>query len=196
MHFMTKTNPARLPGSAGAPPSLFADPCQRVGPSSPAKAFEAQIKPAAERIADPLYALEIDAPVATSVVAAGAVFETDIIFSGSLRIDGEVRGNVCSTWGQSGVLVIGENGSVNGNIQVTRLVIYGTVTGGVYARDSVTLHPKSHVTGDVRSDAVELLSGAVIQGRLRMQKPGSDPARVRDAAANDRVQFPSPSVSG
>lgn len=43
-----------------------------------------------------------------SLVAAGTVVAGDILFSGGLRIDGEVRGNVRSLDGHPGSLVIGE----------------------------------------------------------------------------------------
>ena len=77
------------------------------------------------------------------MVASGDVVATDIIFSGTLRINGEFRGNVCSAWGQSGILVIGETGSVNGNVQVTQLVCYGIVTGGIYARETLNKYQTS-----------------------------------------------------
>lgn len=199
---MTKRTSPAFSASVGGPQLLPADQCHRVespslgeaferwGHTHPYLAFLTQANSRKKRIAHPLCATEFDTSVEIDMVASGDVVATDIIFSGTLRINGEFRGNVCSAWGQSGILVIGETGSVNGNVQVTQLVCYGIVTGGIYARDSVTLHPKSRVTGDVRSDAVELLSGAVIQGRIRM-KAGWNTAGLRDVAANDRVQFAS-----
>ena len=105
-----------------------------------------------------------------SIVAAGVLLVGDIIFSGGLRIDGEVRGNVRSIEGQAATLVIGAHGCVDGNIEVSRIVIHGLVTGHVHGRDRVELQATARVNCDVEYAAAEILPGAIIQGRLMHRK--------------------------
>ena len=62
-----------------------------------------------------------------SLIGAGTRIEGDGIFSGGLRVDGEVRGNISSESGQEGVLVISEKASVEGAISVGHVVILSLI---------------------------------------------------------------------
>lgn len=101
-----------------------------------------------------------------SLIGAGTRIEGDIIFTGGLRVDGEVRGNISSANGLGGTLVISEKASVEGEIVVGHVVINGTVIGPVCAGESLELLPSARVTGDVEYHQIEMQQGAVIQGRL------------------------------
>lgn len=101
-----------------------------------------------------------------SLVGAGTLVSGDLLFSGGLRIDGEVRGNVRVAEGQSGTLVIGEQGSIEGHIEVDHLVVHGLVVGRVDARQSVTLHATARLKCDLTYARAEIHLGAMIQGRL------------------------------
>ena len=101
-----------------------------------------------------------------SLIGAGTRVEGNVVFSGGLRIDGEVRGNVSSENSLEGTLVISEKASVEGSISVGHVVINGTVIGPVFAGESLELLPVARVTGDVEYYQIEMQQGAVIQGRL------------------------------
>lgn len=101
-----------------------------------------------------------------SLIGAGTRIEGNVTFTGGLRVDGEVRGNIRSENGQEGTLVISEKASVEGEISVGHVVINGTVIGPVTAGESLELLPAARVTGDVAYHRIEMQQGAVIQGRL------------------------------
>ncbi len=101
-----------------------------------------------------------------SLIGAGTRIEGNMVFTGGLRIDGAVRGNIKSENGQEGTLVISEKASVEGEISVGHVVINGTVIGPVTAGVSLELLPAARVTGDVEYHRIEMQQGAVIQGRL------------------------------
>jgi len=101
-----------------------------------------------------------------SLIGTGTRVEGNVIFSGGLRVDGDVRGNISSESGQEGTLVISEKASVEGSISVGHVVINGTVIGPVFAGESLELLPAARVTGDVEYHQIEMQQGAVIQGRL------------------------------
>lgn len=101
-----------------------------------------------------------------SLIGAGTRIEGNMVFTGGLRIDGAVRGNIKSENGQEGTLVISEKASVEGEISVGHVVINGTVIGSVTAGVSLELLPAARVTGDVEYHRIEMQQGAVIQGRL------------------------------
>jgi cytoskeletal protein CcmA (bactofilin family) len=108
-----------------------------------------------------------------SLIGAGTVVHGDINFTGGLRIDGEVHGNVVSTNGEPSTLVISEQARVDGEIRVSHVVVNGSVNGPIAADDYLELQPKARVTGDVTYKTLEMHVGAIVQGRLNHAEPGS-----------------------
>lgn len=107
-----------------------------------------------------------------SLIGAGTRIEGNVTFTGGLRVDGEIRGNISNDKGQTGTLVISEQASVEGEISVGHVVINGTVIGPVFAGESLELLPNARVTGDVEYHQLEMQQGAVVQGRLVHQTSG------------------------
>ena len=104
-----------------------------------------------------------------SLIGAGTVVEGNIAFSGGLRVDGRVQGNISNSDDQPSTLVLSEKGQLEGEIKVTHALINGTIIGPVHGSEFVELQPKSNVTGDVHYRALEVRLGAVVQGRLSHQ---------------------------
>ncbi len=101
-----------------------------------------------------------------SLIGAGTSIEGDVNFSGGLRIDGQVKGNVRATGDQASTLVVSEHARIEGEINVSHVIINGTVIGPVHSGEFLELQTKARVTGDVEYNAIEMHLGAVIQGRL------------------------------
>jgi cytoskeletal protein CcmA (bactofilin family) len=101
-----------------------------------------------------------------SLIGVGTIVEGNVSFSGGLRVDGRVRGNVTTTDDQPSTLVLSEKAQIDGEIRVSHAVINGTVIGTVHGAEYVELQPKSNVTGDVHYRTLEIQLGAVVQGRL------------------------------
>ncbi len=100
------------------------------------------------------------------LIGAGTTIEGNITFSGGLRVDGHVRGNVLALEEKPGTLVLSEQARIEGEIRVSHVVINGTVVGPVHSAEYVELQPKANVTGDVYYKKLEIHLGAVVQGRL------------------------------
>ena len=107
-----------------------------------------------------------------SLIGAGTVVDGDVTFTGGLRIDGQVHGNVVATNGEPGTLVVSEQATVDGEIRVSHIVINGTVNGPIVANDYLELQPKARVVGDVTYKTLEMHVGAVMKGRLVYAEPG------------------------
>ena len=106
------------------------------------------------------------------LIGAGTTVNGDITFSGGLRIDGHVHGNVVAADDKPGTLVLSEQARIEGEIHVSHVVINGTVIGSVYAGEYMELQAKADVQGDVHSRPLEIQLGAVVQGRLVYQPEG------------------------
>ncbi len=101
-----------------------------------------------------------------SLIGAGTVIEGNLNFSGGLRIDGKVKGGVIATPGKPSTLVISEQACVEGEVNVTHLVINGTIKGPVFASEYMELQANAKVTGDVHYTTMEIHLGAIVEGRL------------------------------
>ena len=108
-----------------------------------------------------------------SLIGAGTVVSGDVTFTGGLRIDGDVRGNVVTANGEPGTLVVSEQAKIDGEIRVSHVVVNGAVNGPVTANDYLELQPKARVVGDITYKTLEMHVGAVVQGRLVHAEPGS-----------------------
>jgi cytoskeletal protein CcmA (bactofilin family) len=110
-----------------------------------------------------------------SLIGSGTTIEGDVSFSGGLRIDGHVKGNVKASANKPGTLVVSEMAKVEGEIDVAHVVINGTVAGPVRASEYVELLPKARVTGNVSYKSIEIHVGAIVMGQLVYESaPKSD----------------------
>lgn len=108
-----------------------------------------------------------------SLIGAATRIEGNLSFSGGLRVDGEINGNVSAALDKPSTLVLSEHGRVNGEISVTHLVINGTVVGSVSAAEYLELQNKAKVVGDVRYKTLEIQLGAIVEGKLLHLEDGS-----------------------
>jgi cytoskeletal protein CcmA (bactofilin family) len=104
-----------------------------------------------------------------SLIGAGTIIVGNISFSGGLRIDGVVQGNIKAVEGSHSMLVVSEQAKIDGEIHAAHLVVNGTINGPVYATQLVELQPKARVKGDVIYNAIEMHHGAVVAGNLKHQ---------------------------
>lgn len=108
------------------------------------------------------------------LIGAGTTIEGNISFSGGLRIDGCVKGNVTVADQSPATLVLSELGKIEGEIRVSNVVINGAVLGSIHASEYVELQTKANVTGNVYYKTMEIQQGAVVQGKLVHAEDGSD----------------------
>jgi cytoskeletal protein CcmA (bactofilin family) len=106
-----------------------------------------------------------------SLVGSGTVIEGNIHFTGGLRIDGEVKGDVTSASGaSSSVLVLSEKARVEGAVNVAHLILNGSIIGQVSVAELIEMQSKAKIVGDVEYGVIEMHQGAVIEGRLQLIK--------------------------
>lgn len=113
-----------------------------------------------------------------SLIGAGTKVEGDLNFTGGLRVDGEINGNVRETGDKPSTLVLSERARITGTIEVAHVVINGTVNGPVTASEYVELQSKSRVTGNVSYKRLEMHLGSVVEGKLIPRDDASTIASV------------------
>jgi cytoskeletal protein CcmA (bactofilin family) len=101
-----------------------------------------------------------------SLIGIGTKINGEVFFSGGLRVDGEIKGNVVADPTKESTLVLSEHAKVDGEIRVTHLVVDGVVNGPIHASEYLELQSKARVTGDLRYKALEIHLGAILVGQL------------------------------
>jgi cytoskeletal protein CcmA (bactofilin family) len=96
----------------------------------------------------------------------GTSFEGKIRSEGMFRIDGKCQGEIVS--GDS--LVIGDTGEVNGQINVSNLLVKGKLGGKIEAKDRIEITPSGEIRGDIETSSLVILEGAILEGNCKMEK--------------------------
>src|SRR4051812_24307693 len=114
-----------------------------------------------------------------------ATLNGDLEFSGGLHLDGRVNGNVRSSADDGGALSVSESGFIEGNVEVTNIVMNGTVNGDMHAGDRLVLGGSARVNGNVHYGVIEMAPGAVITGKLIPLSNGAAPAAATTESSGE-----------
>jgi cytoskeletal protein CcmA (bactofilin family) len=96
----------------------------------------------------------------------GAEFTGKLMFSGSVRIDGDFKGDIFG----SGTLVVGEGAEVEADIHVDSFLISGTVRGQIDVKKSVKIYSTGQLLGDVNTPTFSIEEGAFFEGTCHMTR--------------------------
>lgn len=88
-------------------------------------------------------------------------------FRASLCINGDHEGDVST----SGTLIIGDQGSVQGNISAQEVICKGKMTGDVSALQKLILYSTGTLLGDLVTPAVQIAPGALFKGKCKLGSP-------------------------
>lgn len=105
-----------------------------------------------------------ESPDRLNVIVEGSKVIGDMITESNLRIDGEVLGNVTS----ASKVVIGENGSIKGNLMCSDADIEGKVNGVIKVDGLLALRSKAIVDGEITTSKLEVEEGAQFSGNCKM----------------------------
>lgn len=117
-----------------------------------------------------------------SLIGQGSTVGGDVCFSGGLRIDGVVVGNVSGQGDKGSTLVVSEKARIEGQVICTHLILNGEIAGPITVSQYVELQPKARVRGDLCYKTLEVHPGAVVEGRLMYHADGGSPGEIAPVA--------------
>ncbi len=89
-----------------------------------------------------------------------------LIFHEPVRIEGRFRGEVRSVE----LVVIGEEGMIEGKVCAPRLLVMGELRGDVVGCDRVVLGPRAKFFGNIETRNLTVSEGAHLDGNVRMTR--------------------------
>ncbi len=126
----------------------------------------------------------------TSIRAQGCKFDGKIEVRGTLRIEGEFKGDI----GTPESLVIGKTGVVHAKVRVKNAIIGGQLYGNIVAENKIELQSGSHVEGDIKTKRLVIDEGVFFEGSCSM---GAGHSRTAAPAQQSQPQTqPQPDTAG
>lgn len=110
---------------------------------------------------------------------------------GELRFDKEfiIQGGLTGSIVSEGVLKVYQEGEIDGEIRVRKVVISGTIKGSLHASESIHITSTGKVYADLFTPSLTIEEGAFFEGRCSMAKPAGQPSK-QDAGSQKVTKMP------
>ena len=118
-----------------------------------------------------------------SLIGISARIDGDLRFTGGLRVDGEVHGDVLGGDSADNVLIVSEHARIEGEVRCANLVVNGFIAGSVHSTELLELQPKGRIHGDVHYKLLEMHGGALVTGKLTHHPAGEPVFHLAEAVA-------------
>ncbi|TDG00948.1 polymer-forming cytoskeletal protein [Paenibacillus piri] len=99
-----------------------------------------------------------------TLIGEGTLFEGKIKSEASIRIEGQITGDVdCA-----GDVTVGEHGVVKSNINARDVILAGSVTGNVFCKGKLTIRSTGKLYGNTTAQSLIIDEGGIFQGTSKM----------------------------
>ncbi len=105
-----------------------------------------------------------EAPDRLNRLVEGSKLIGELITDSSIRIDGEVDGNITC----AGKVLLGENAVIKGNLSCNEADIEGNIKGDLNVEALLILREKAKVEGNIKTNKIEIHQGAIFLGNCAM----------------------------
>ena len=96
-----------------------------------------------------------------NVLANDVEIKGSIKFQSELIIDGKVEGEIVSP----GILTIGENAEIRGEIKTKSVTVLGKVYGNITVEERCELKTRAQLIGDLKAARLQIEEGATFVGK-------------------------------
>ena len=100
------------------------------------------------------------------MIGAGVRVAGNITFTGVLRVQGDILGDVSGGADSSATIVVDKSGNVAGTIKAPHIVVSGRVYGPAHSSESIEIQQGACFVGDTFYKTMEIHAGGVIEGSL------------------------------
>jgi cytoskeletal protein CcmA (bactofilin family) len=102
-----------------------------------------------------------------NLIGVGTSITGNIESNGDIRIDGTLKG----TLNTKGKVVIGETGSIQGEVSCRNSDVSGKIEGKINVLELLSLKLTAKIFGDIITNKLAIEPGAVFTGTCNMSKP-------------------------
>ncbi len=118
------------------------------------------------------------------ILSSDVEIKGSIKFKKELLIDGKVEGEIHS----EGVLTIGENADIRGEIKTKSIVVFGKVQGNITVNERCELKSKCSLQGDLKAARLVIEEGATFVGKSEVTSGMSVKPSTSSSSAASRAE--------
>jgi cytoskeletal protein CcmA (bactofilin family) len=115
-----------------------------------------------------------------ALIGPNTEIEGDIRTNASIRIDGKIKGGIFAE-----SVVIGESGTVLGDVSANRVTIGGKVKGNISSSMMLELLSSGQIIGDIKTSKLTIADGACFEGNCQMIKSDGKVIDLESDTIND-----------
>jgi len=104
-----------------------------------------------------------------SIIGKNSDISGELNVSGTLRIDGMVRGKL-----NAECVIVSESAMVKGDIKAKTIIVGGKVEGNLIGEEMIEIKPKGAVLGEIFTNKFFVIEGGTFNGRVQMRKDESN----------------------
>jgi len=109
-----------------------------------------------------------------TIVGQGARLEGTVVSAGSLRIDGQVKGQINA----EGDVLLSPQSQVEADIRAQNVVVAGRFKGAINVKGRAELARGGRVEGDITSKTLVVEEGGIFQGQSIMDQQPAPPQKA------------------
>ena len=106
----------------------------------------------------------------TTLIDKDIVISGDTTYTGGIRVDGKIKGNLKVHGDEGSLLIMGYGSTITGDVEVEKAIINGEINGNVKCHDYLELNTNAIVNGSIEYDIIEIHEGSKINGNLKFIK--------------------------
>ena len=106
----------------------------------------------------------------TTLIDKDIVISGNTTYSGGIRVDGKIKGNLKVHGEEGSLLIMGHGSKITGDVEVEKAIINGEINGNIKCHDYLELNTNAIVSGSVEYDIIEVHEGSKITGNLKFAK--------------------------
>lgn len=120
-----------------------------------------------------------------NILSSDVEIKGSIKFQNELIIDGKIEGEIVS----SGILTVGENAEIRGEIKTKSVTVLGKVHGNITVDERCELKTRAQLIGDLKAARLMIEEGATFVGKSEVtpNKVSMKPEIVRNPEAPKAV---------
>src|SRR5471032_2401727 len=132
-----------------------------------------------------------DNPTTKNILSSDVEIKGSIKFQNELIIDGKIEGEIIS----SGVLTVGENAEVRGEIKTKSVTVLGKVHGNITVEERCELKTRAQLIGDLKAARLMIEEGATFVGKSEVT-PTKVTAMKPEIVRNPEAHAPRAAAGG
>jgi len=130
----------------------------------------------------------------TTLIDKGIVISGDTTYTGGIRIDGKIKGNLKVHGKEDSLLIMGDGSKIVGDVEVEKAIINGEINGNVKCHDYLELNTPNLITSSDKDNWNKAASWAIfnLQTYNNIDKKDYPAMLITTSLFDNRVLYSEP----